>query len=406
MSVCGILPLELSGFSEVTIDLKDEIGKGNFSTVYRAKCDQLTCAAKRLDCVSEKNLAVKIEMQCQLLSIIRHPNIVHYLGTVRNAFQNHPILLLEYMEENLTQFIQRFPSFIPYHIKVNICHDIALGLAYLHRKDKNKPIIHGNLSSNNILIIGESRAKISDFWMLELINTAVSYDPQSQMNLSHISDNKIAYMAPESRNNPPTFDMKSDVYAYGVLVAQVDTQYVDPKDAEIAGLREHTPPHSVMMHLALSCLQDDPSLRPFLESVCQYILSSLRNNSDYTSSIKESRESSIKLQKYAEQVRLKDDKIIDMKKAMNDRELEIVSLSEENDEIIQQNKQYESLVHHLHHHGQSMTAVSQDQLPGSSVDQDQPDSSSNAAAALATPEPDENHEQVSHMQFKFSSNNE
>ena len=50
---------------------------------------------------------------------------------------------------------------------MNIALDMAQALAYLHSHD----IIHRDLSSNNVLLIGNSRNKVSDFGMARLMET-------------------------------------------------------------------------------------------------------------------------------------------------------------------------------------------------------------------------------------------
>ena len=40
---------------------------------------------------------------------------------------------------------------IPVHIKYSIVHDVSLGLCYLHNHDP--PIVHHDLSPNNVLLI-------------------------------------------------------------------------------------------------------------------------------------------------------------------------------------------------------------------------------------------------------------
>ena len=49
---------------------------------------------------------------------------------------------------------------IPVHIKYSIVHDVSLGLCYLHNHDP--PIIHWDLSPNNVLLTAHHVAKISD----------------------------------------------------------------------------------------------------------------------------------------------------------------------------------------------------------------------------------------------------
>jgi serine/threonine-protein kinase TNNI3K len=61
---------------------------------------------------------------------------------------------MELMDDSLTHFLESSPRPIPYHIQVNICHDITLALSFLH----SNGIVHRDLSSNNVLLIGNVRA--------------------------------------------------------------------------------------------------------------------------------------------------------------------------------------------------------------------------------------------------------
>ncbi len=72
---------------------------------------------------------------------------------------------MELMDMSLTSFLESPPAIPPFHTQVNICHDIAMALSFLH----SHGIIHRDLSSNNILMIGDRRAKVTDFGMAKLI---------------------------------------------------------------------------------------------------------------------------------------------------------------------------------------------------------------------------------------------
>ena len=101
-----------------------------------------------------QRLVGKFGQECQFLKMISHPNIVQFLGTVRDPRSGKLGLL---MEESLTRFLERSTGPLPYHIQLNIGQDVALALAYLH----SNSIIHRDLSSNNVLLIGEGiRAKV------------------------------------------------------------------------------------------------------------------------------------------------------------------------------------------------------------------------------------------------------
>ena len=49
---------------------------------------------------------------------------------------------------------------------VDLCHDIALALAYL----RSNGVIHRDLSSNNVLLIAGSKAEVTDFGMAKIFD--------------------------------------------------------------------------------------------------------------------------------------------------------------------------------------------------------------------------------------------
>ena len=97
---------------------------------------------------------------------------------------------------------------ISHYVQVNICHDIALAVAYLHSND----IIHRVLSSNNVLIMAKSRAKVTDFGMSKLDGAAPSMPPLT------MSWGTLAYVPPEALNDPPVYTKKLDCFSEGVIM--------------------------------------------------------------------------------------------------------------------------------------------------------------------------------------------
>ena len=174
-----------------------------YGAVYKAKCDQLPCAAKVLhptildpyDPGGAAKIMERFQQECAFLESIRHPNIVQYLGMTRDPQSRLPVLLMELLDENLTKMLQNSQQSLPYYIQVDICHDIALGVAYLHSND----IIHRDLSSNNVLIMAKSRAKVTDFGMSKLAGATPSRTPLT------MCPGTVAYMPPEALHEPPVY---------------------------------------------------------------------------------------------------------------------------------------------------------------------------------------------------------
>ena len=289
-------------YGSVEIYIDDILGIGSYGKVCRAKCGQLPCAAKLLhDTLFQDNdpgthnLTMKFLQECRFLISIKHPNIVQCLGTIRDPESRRPVLLMELMDESLTKFLERSTTFVPYHIQVNICYDVALAVAYLH----SNGIIHRDLSSNNVLLIGSgSRAKVTDFGMSKFVDMNPRMTPLTQC------PGTSAYMPPEALTIPPQYSNKMDCFSLGVLAIQMETRnFPDPGDATtiIEDARFPTghafvfipeadrrkkdidmfAPDHPLLPIIFQCIRDKEGERPSADELCER-LASLKRESRYT----------------------------------------------------------------------------------------------------------------------------
>ena len=208
-------------YQSFLIDKSQPLGHGSYGAVYKAKCDQLPCAAKVLhptildpmDPGADK-IRDRFSQECALLESIRHPNIVQYLAMTVDPESRLPVLLMELLDESLTKMLERSQQSLAYYIQVDICHDVALAIAYLHSNN----IIHRDLSSNNVLIIAGRRAKVTDFGMSKLAGAAPTMTPLT------MCPGTLAYMPPEALREPPRYTKKLDCFSEGVIMIQVCTR--------------------------------------------------------------------------------------------------------------------------------------------------------------------------------------
>ena len=243
----------------------------------------------------------RFQQECSVLSAIRHPSIVQYLGSYQDPETQLPVLLMELMDDNLTRFLERLEESLPYHTQVNICHDIALALSYLHSND----IIHRDLSSNNVLLIGAgNRAKITDFGMAKLCDanrSTMTPCPGTQ-----------AYMSPEALDDPPVYTKKLDCFSFGVLCVQVITRQFpdpgprskkvqDPRDPkcrlqevvlETQRRKSHIDlidPTHPLLPMAIDCLSYNEQDRPSAQDLC-HRLAVLKQLPQYGDSVQQAQE--------------------------------------------------------------------------------------------------------------------
>ena len=313
---------ELS-YGSVQIYDKEVLGIGSYGKVCKAKCGQLPCAAKLLhDTLFQdndpgiRNLVTKFLQDCQFLSTVKHPSIVQYLGTTTDPQSRRTVLLMELMDESLTGFLERLTGPFPYHSQLDICHDVALALAYLH----SNAITHRYLSSNNVLLIGEgSRAKVTDFGMSKLMDMNPRMTPLTQV------PGTPAYMPPEALIAPPHYSNKLDCFSHGVLAIQIITRnFPDPGDASRYVDDPRYPTGRVLVQypeterrkkdidlvepshplrpIALHCLKDRDTERPSADELCGR-LASLKREPRYTHSVEQTRGHVQRLQEQLERER-------------------------------------------------------------------------------------------------------
>ena len=175
----------------------ETLGTGSYGKVCKAKFCELPCAAKILHPMlfqfndpNSPKILQRFEQECELLKMVRHPNVVQYLGVVHDPVSHLPILLMELVDENLTDYLEHSDEPLPYHLQLSLWYDIALALTFLH----SKGIIHRDLSGNNVLLIAGKTAKVTDFGMSKL--TA------SMSRLTSCPGTPF-YMSPEALRTPP-----------------------------------------------------------------------------------------------------------------------------------------------------------------------------------------------------------
>ena len=147
-------------------------GKGSFGRVTKVYWNELLCVAKELtddlNLLSDKNRrrATKgfFVESLQLAARLRHPNIVQYIGLWRKP-NGKDIIIMELLPRNsLTNFLRNSATRItsvPLRVKRKILADVCCAMIYLH--NLQPCVLHRDLTSNNILLTNDFRAKVTGF---------------------------------------------------------------------------------------------------------------------------------------------------------------------------------------------------------------------------------------------------
>ena len=305
------------GFKAVHLYKDQILGVGSYGKVCRAECDDLPCAAKLIhetlfDPTALNQIAPqrehrqpirRFEKECEFLSTIKHPNIIQYLGTYQDVNTHLPVLLMELMDDSLTDFLENSPQPIFYHIQVNISHDITLALSFLH----SNGIIHRDLSGNNVLMMGNIRAKVTDFGMARL----GELNPRASRLTFTMCPGTDVYMPPEAVKDNPTYTEKIDCFSFGVIAIQIMTKLfpqpgnrrMEVEIENVGVLEKRIPeyerrqdhiskvdPNHPLLEISLNCLKDNDIERPSAQELSRGV-AVLKRNLEYSESVRLARES-------------------------------------------------------------------------------------------------------------------
>ena len=219
--------------------------------------------------------------ECIQSMALGHPNIVTFLGVYYPGNQSLlPVLVMERMQESLTSLVEKYSN-IPLYVKLSILLDVSQGLWYLH--SHHPPIVHRDLSPNNILLNSHFVAKISDLGVAKVIQVDCR---KTKSRAPGTGD----FMPPEALVENPKYGPPLDVFSYGGIILHVINQkwptprhYVitDPETgkrralSEIERRQEHIEKMSGipadLLPLVNECLDDLPSSRPPISDVSERI---------------------------------------------------------------------------------------------------------------------------------------
>ena len=261
-----------------------ELGHGSYATVLELEYMGLKCAGKKIHELllrqGDATYSVRrFEEECCLLSQVRHPNIVQFLGVYFQQGVRAPTLVMEFLPTNLTSCIEQY-GILPKEIGYSILHDVALGLCYLH--SQTPAIIHRDLSSNNVLLTPNMTAKISDLGVARILNlTPLQVSRMTQ------TPGTPAYMPPEVMIANPKYDTSVDEFSYGIMMIhmfsgrwpepQVGPNCTEPDGTMIpvseaerreVFLRTIGNDHP-LMHLILKCIHNHPKSRAHASEIVE-----------------------------------------------------------------------------------------------------------------------------------------
>ena len=296
-------PFEIDGrrLQDCTKGRDKELAAGAYGFVYEVKVDGINRIAKkphvyflkRAGEAEKKAVVQSFKRECVVLSKLRHPNIVQFIGiTYENNDRDNISMVMEKMECDLANFLENTDK-TSLATKLFILQDISFGLVYLH--ESYPPILHRDLTARNILLTRSLRAKIADVGVAKLM------DPATMAATAHTTaPGQCNYMPPEALKERAKYTLKLDSFSFGHLslhtmledfpkVYNITVTPAIEKQGIIEKLRrknslDRIGQDNIMCPLIIQCLHDNPKNRPSAREL-NYRINALVDSGSYVSHI-------------------------------------------------------------------------------------------------------------------------
>ncbi|OQS05660.1 kinase [Thraustotheca clavata] len=268
------------------------IGRGASGEVIKATYlgTLVVCKRMRRDAISITSME-HFREEIELVSCLRHPNIVQFIGASWDNCSN-VCMVLEYMEQGdmhnvLHSALGR--AFVWSDPLLKMAIDAVQGMLYLHSQEP--PVIHRDLKSVNLLCSATFGCKVSDFGL----SRRYKKDLDAIMTIVGTP----FWLAPEVIRSEK-YGRGADVYSFGIVLTELETRQTPYHEINAPGLK-------VMMRVAHNglrpslpstclplrrnliedCLQDKPSDRPSFEQVLLRLQGEILNMSSQLEQLKQ-----------------------------------------------------------------------------------------------------------------------
>ncbi|ETI34948.1 TKL protein kinase [Phytophthora nicotianae] len=200
----------------------------------------------------------KLKSELKRQAVFSHPQVVAFLGVAWSR-ETNLVAITEYMAQgDLRQWLHRTArqqSGKWTVLKVQMLLDVSRALLYLHSMQPR--LVHGNCNSRNVLLDRSLRAKLSDFGV---DSRADGLTEQELMSYSAVGSGR--WISPEAllgRETSASYPDASDVYSFGILIAEMDSHELPFSDLMQAN-RSAVPETDILQLIARGALS--PTLSP------------------------------------------------------------------------------------------------------------------------------------------------
>jgi serine/threonine protein kinase len=203
-----------------------KIATGGMAEVYLARQEgaegfEKPVALKQIlpHLAAEAKLVTMFLDEARLASRLAHPNIVQILDLGVEGLV--PFIAMEYVfGESLAQVRDRLAASgrrLPLEASLFVATNLCLALHHAHNFGgaRPQPIIHRDVSPQNVLISFEGAVKLADFGVAKAKGA-------SKTTTIGLIKGKVGYMSPEQISGEPV-DARTDLFALGIVLYELVT---------------------------------------------------------------------------------------------------------------------------------------------------------------------------------------
>ncbi|TMW62427.1 hypothetical protein Poli38472_005045 [Pythium oligandrum] len=226
-----------------TVKLVRRIAKGAFGEVWIGRYRGNKVAVKRL---LEEHISLEASedfiREIKLMAWMQHPKIVEFIGVGWTRVVDM-MAVTEYMDSGDLRSLLESKRDLKWETsKLRYAQDTIDAIVYLH--SLSPVIIHRDLKSRNILVDSKKGAKLGDFGI-----SATKRERDMTVGVG-----TTRWLAPELARGETQYTEAVDIYAFGVILAELDTHEL-PFEKEKTGSGERLSDFAILQGVATGKLK-------------------------------------------------------------------------------------------------------------------------------------------------------